>query len=88
MPILHFNKPEQSDQDTVLRRLFIALACLLFIFGTISNWTVPALIDLTKTLYGVSPQAVHYPISQWLLIPVFIAGIVSHIYLRRTYTPM
>ncbi len=88
MPILHFNKPEQSDQDTVLRRLFIALACLLFIFGTISNWSVPALIDLTKTLYGVSPQAVHYPISQWLLIPVFIAGIVSHIYLRRTYTPM
>nr|WP_012219808.1 TraM recognition domain-containing protein [Vibrio sp. 23023]ABX76995.1 Mobilization protein TriK [Vibrio sp. 23023] len=88
MPILHFNKPEREEQDTVSRRLFVVLAFVLFVFGTISNWTVPALIDLTETMYGASPQAIHYPLSQWLLIPVFIAGIVSHIYLRRTYAPI
>ncbi|EDL52173.1 TriK protein [Vibrio mediterranei AK1] len=88
MPTIHFDKPEKNDQDTVLRRLFIALACLLFVFGTNSNWTVPALIDLTKKMYGVSPQAVHYPFSQWFLFPIFGAGILSHIYVRRAYAPL
>ncbi|MEZ8236051.1 type IV secretory system conjugative DNA transfer family protein [Vibrio splendidus] len=83
LPVVYFDKPERDDLDTWFRRLIIAAGVLLFIFGTISNFSIPALINWAKALHGAPLVDLHYSLSEWLLIPIFCAGIFTHWWGRR-----
>ncbi|CAK3886059.1 MFS transporter [Vibrio crassostreae] len=83
LPVMYFDKPERDDLDTWFRRIIIAAGVLLFIFGTLSNFSIPALINWAKALHGAPLVNLHYSLSEWLLIPIFGAGIFTHWWGRR-----
>ncbi|MFA0194727.1 type IV secretory system conjugative DNA transfer family protein [Vibrio artabrorum] len=83
LPVMYFDKPERDDLDTWFRRIIIAAGVLLFIFGTLSNLSIPALINWAKALHGAPLVNLHYSLSEWLLIPIFGAGIFTHWWGRR-----
>ena len=70
LPVMYFDKPERDDLDTWFRRIIIAAGVLLFIFGTLSNLSIPALINWAKALHGAPLVNLHYSLSEWLLIPL------------------
>jgi len=87
LPTIYFDKPEKSEQDTVLRRALIAFGVLLFFFGTLANVTVPALVGVIQRFHLDQPTPLNYPWSAYFYIPLFFLGIGAHIWLRRTLAP-
>ncbi|MFA0465121.1 MFS transporter, partial [Vibrio sp. 10N.261.45.F1] len=83
LPVIYFDKPERADLDTWFRRVIIAAGVLLFIFGTLSNITVPALVNWARSLHGAALVDLHYSFAQWFLIPTFGVGIFIHGWGRR-----
>ncbi len=87
LPIVYFDKPEKSEQDTVLRRTLVVLSLLLFVFGTLANLTVPALSEWVQRSRFDQVVDLYYPWSSYFYLPLFLLGMGLHIYLRRTFTP-
>ncbi|MDF4350790.1 MFS transporter, partial [Vibrio parahaemolyticus] len=48
-PTIYFDKPEKNEKGSLLRRLFIFVAILLFLLGTLANVTIPTLIAVVQT---------------------------------------
>ncbi|HFU0470693.1 TPA: type IV secretory system conjugative DNA transfer family protein [Vibrio parahaemolyticus] len=87
MPTIYFDKPEKNEKGSLLRRFFIFIAVLLFCFGTLSNFTVPTMINTLQTHYLLAPSDLVYPAWAYLYIPLFLLGISIHIALRRAISP-
>ncbi|MGF1894021.1 type IV secretory system conjugative DNA transfer family protein [Vibrio campbellii] len=87
MPTIYFDKPEKHEQDTVLRRALIVLGVLLFCFGTLANFTVPALVATIQSFHLEHATPLNYPLSAYFYLPLFFGGIALHIWLRRMITP-
>ncbi|TOK17852.1 MFS transporter [Vibrio parahaemolyticus] len=86
-PTIYFDKPEKNEKGSVLRRLFIFIAVLLFCFGTLSNFTVPAMINALQQHYFVALSDLVYPTWAYLYLPLFLLGIGIHVALRRAISP-
>ncbi|MDF4280638.1 MFS transporter, partial [Vibrio parahaemolyticus] len=86
-PTIYFDKPEKNEKGSVLRRLFIFIAVLLFCFGTLSNFTVPAMINALQQHYFVALSDLVYPVWAYLYLPLFLLGISIHVALRRAISP-
>ncbi|TOG37904.1 hypothetical protein CGJ02_26395, partial [Vibrio parahaemolyticus] len=71
-PTIYFDKPEKNEKGSILRRLFIFIAVLLFYFGTISNFTVPAMINALQQHYFLALSDLVYPVWAYLYIPLFL----------------
>ncbi|RZR35722.1 MFS transporter, partial [Vibrio vulnificus] len=87
LPTIYFDKPEKSEQDTVLRRALIAFGGFLFFFGTLANVTVPALVGVIQRFHLEHATPLNYPWTAYLYLPLFLLGITLHIGLRRLLTP-
>ncbi|EGR1335254.1 MFS transporter [Vibrio parahaemolyticus] len=87
MPTIYFDKPEKNENGSLLRRFFIFIAVLLFCFGTLSNFTVPIMINTLQAHYLLAPSDLVYPAWAYLYIPLFLLGIGIHIALRRAISP-
>ena len=88
MPTIYFDKPEKTEQDTVLRRAFIALSFLLFFLGTISNFTVPMIVSSVQRIHLEQASSLHYPFSAYFNFPLFFIGIAIHFICRRELAPL
>ena len=86
-PIVYFDKPEKSEQDTVLRRALLVLALFLFCFGTLANVTVPIIVGSVQKIYLESATPLHYPFSAYFSLPLFFLGFGAHVWLRRLLAP-
>ncbi|AYO18512.1 MFS transporter (plasmid) [Vibrio owensii] len=86
-PTIYFDKPEKNEKGSVLRRLFIFIAVVLFCFGTLSNFTVPAMINALQQHYFVALSDLVYPAWAYLYLPLFLLGIGIHVALRRAISP-
>ncbi|ELY1990153.1 type IV secretion system DNA-binding domain-containing protein [Vibrio harveyi] len=87
MPTIYFDKPEKTEEDFVFRRVLIVLSLLLFVFGTIANFTVPAIAGFVQSFKLENPTPLYYPWTKYLYLPLFFIGIALHIFLRRLLTP-
>ncbi|EJG0649722.1 TraM recognition domain-containing protein [Vibrio parahaemolyticus] len=86
-PTIYFDKPEKNEKGSILRRLFIFIAVVLFCFGTLSNVTVPAMINALQHHHLVALSDLVYPDWAYLYIPLFLLGIGLHVALRRAISP-
>lgn len=86
-PTLYFDKPEKNEKGSLLRRLFIFVAILLFLFGTLANVTIPTLIAMVQTASYVPVSELVYPFISYFYIPLFFVGVGTHIAIRRVATP-
>ncbi|EJN6713572.1 MFS transporter, partial [Vibrio vulnificus] len=66
LPTIYFDKPEKSEQDTVLRRALIAFGGFLFFFGTLANVTVPALVGVIQRFHLEHATPLNYPWTAYL----------------------
>ena len=87
IPIIYFDKPQKGEQDTVLRRLWVVVGLLLFVFGTLAIFTVPPLMAFVQSFHLASPTTLHYPMSAYMGLPFFLLGMGLHIGLRRMAAP-
>ncbi len=82
-PTIYFDKPEKNEKGSLLRRLFIFVAILLFLLGTLANVTIPTLIAVVQTASYVPISELVYPFISYFYIPLFFVGAGTHIAIRR-----
>ncbi|MFA0011985.1 type IV secretion system DNA-binding domain-containing protein [Vibrio lentus] len=88
LPILHFDKPEKEQDDSQLRRGLLVFSVILFVFGTLSEFSVPWLVNTVQEMAGMSPQSLSFKSWHWAVYVTFVVGLVTHIILRRQLTPI
>ncbi len=87
LPIAYFDKPERTENDSIIRRLFVAISILLIPLGVLSNFTVPWLVKSIQSFKVEATNPVHYPFDQFFYIPLFVLGIALHVVVRRYLSP-
>ncbi|WP_299139105.1 type IV secretory system conjugative DNA transfer family protein [uncultured Vibrio sp.] len=88
LPIAYFDRPEKGTKDTALRRLLLAFSLLLFVFGTLSSVTLPAILQTFQRGANLPLQDLNWPTWHWITGLSFITGITLHVFIRRQLSPL
>ncbi|MFA1563319.1 MFS transporter, partial [Aliivibrio fischeri] len=88
LPTFYFDKLKTQQEETTTRRLILASSVILFFIGTLSNVIVPSLLEWAQRSRLSTIIKVHYSWTAYLLWPCFFIGIVSHVAVRRTLSPL
>lgn len=88
LPTFYFDKLKTQQEETTTRRLILASSVILFFIGTLSNLIVPTLLEWAQRSRLSTIVEVHYSWTAYLLWPCFFIGLVSHVAVRRTLSPL
>lgn len=88
LPTFYFDKLKTQQEETTTRRLILASSVILFFIGTLSNIIVPTLLEWAQRSRLTTIVEVHYSWTAYLLWPCFFIGLVSHVAVRRTLSPL
>lgn len=88
LPTIYFDKPKTEREETITRRALIAVSVLFFIFGTLSNITIPWVLIWIQSAQLDHVITVNYSWRAYLLWPSLFVGITLHIVARRQLSPL
>lgn len=88
LPTIYFDKPKTEREETITRRALIAVSVLFFIFGTLSNITIPWVLIWIQNAQLDHVVTVEYSWKAYLLWPSLFVGMTLHIVARRQLSPL
>ena len=88
LPTLYFDKPKTDKDESIFRRAIIATSVLFFIFGTISNITIPTLLVWIQRSQLTQIVSIEYSWQAYLLWPSLFLGLFLHVFVRRQLSPL